>query len=156
LHYLMAAFSLLAIVGFVTATWRMREEARDEVIGFAAIGGLFYLGVFALHTALGVGLRGLRPWARWVEGAVSGLVLALPSVTIVVSVFFGVVAVGVTYLVSALIVGYVLYLMLSAKGAVVFSPEYRDVIARTPHVKYRSSFLWILVAVGVVMLVLLA
>ena len=40
-----------------------------------------------------------------------------------------------------LIVGYILYLMLSEKGSVVFSPAYKEIIARTPHIKYRTSLI---------------
>jgi hypothetical protein len=42
-------------------------------------------------------------------------------------------------LVGMLIAGYILYLLLSPKGAVVFSRPTREIIARTPHVKYRTS-----------------
>lgn len=54
---------------------------------------------------------------------------------------------------GTLINGYVLYLLHSAKGKVVFSPEYHAVIAATPHIKYKTSLLvWLFLG----LLVLLA
>ncbi|WP_422931084.1 hypothetical protein [Singulisphaera sp. PoT] len=51
---------------------------------------------------------------------------------------------------------YTLYLLLSSKGKVVFSPEYREVIKLTPHVFYRTSLLVkILVTLLAVVLVLM-
>lgn len=43
------------------------------------------------------------------------------------------------YVPPGLFLGYVLYLLRSRKGAVVFSPEYRAVIEKTPHVRYKQS-----------------
>ena len=55
---------------------------------------------------------------------------------------------------GTIINAYFLYLLHSAKGKVVFSPEYRSVIAATPHIRYRMSIVvWILI--GIVVLVLL-
>ena len=53
-----------------------------------------------------------------------------------------------------IIPAYILYLLLSSKGAMVFSTEYKEIIARTPHVKYRTScIVWgALIVLGVVIL----
>ena len=53
--------------------------------------------------------------------------------------------------VGTIIAIYMLYLLGSAKGRTVFSEEYAQVIAATPHIKYRSSiivriFLWLILA----------
>lgn len=56
---------------------------------------------------------------------------------------------------GTLINAYVLYLLHSAKGKYVFSPEYRAVITDTPHIRYRISILiWIFL--GIVIIGLLA
>lgn len=50
--------------------------------------------------------------------------------------------------IGTLISLYILYLLLSEKGRMVFSPEYKAVIAATPHIRYRTSLLnWILLFV---------
>jgi hypothetical protein len=54
--------------------------------------------------------------------------------------------------VGTLINAYILYLIYSEKGKVVLSPEYKDVIAATPHIKYKTS---IIVKVAVVLLVVM-
>jgi hypothetical protein len=88
---------------------------------------------------LAFGLRRLRPWAR------------IP--TIVLSVI-GLIGFPIGTLMSA----YILYLLCSAKGTVVFSEQYQEVIRQTPHIRYKTSIVvWIflallllLIAVGVV------
>jgi len=48
---------------------------------------------------------------------------------------------AITLLVGSLIPGYILYMMVSAKGSMVFSPEYKAIILKTPHVKYKTSLI---------------
>jgi hypothetical protein len=82
------------------------------------------LGLFA-----GYGVRALRPWGRIIGCILSGL---------------GLLAIGLGTIINA----YILYLFLSKKGRTIFSPGYKDVIAATPHVKYRTSIvIWILLGV---------
>ena len=41
---------------------------------------------------------------------------------------------------------YILYLLLSRKGEMVFSAQYADVVKATPHIKYRTSVIvWIVI-----------
>ncbi|PAW69614.1 MAG: hypothetical protein B9S38_09450 [Verrucomicrobiia bacterium Tous-C4TDCM] len=55
--------------------------------------------------------------------------------------------------IGTLIGAYILYLLLGAKGKMVFSPEYQAVIAQTPHIRYRTSkVVWILL--GLVLLII--
>jgi hypothetical protein len=77
----------------------------------------------------GWGVRGFRRWGR-----VTGCVLS---------------AIGLLgFPIGTLINAYILYLFLSKKGRTIFSPGYQDVIAATPHVKYRTSIvIWILLGV---------
>jgi len=82
------------------------------------------LAIAQLFTAYG--LRKLKSWARISTGFISGIgLIGFPTGT--------------------LINAYILYLVFSAKGRMVFSEEYREVIAQTPHIKYKTStIVWIL------------
>ena len=97
--------------------------------GAAGVGmtvGLLAVGVGQFFA--GYGVRALRPWGR-----VIGCILS---------------AIGlIGFPIGTLINGYILYLFLSKKGRTIFAPEYQDVIAATPHVKYKTSILvWIFLA----------
>ena len=76
--------------------------------------------VAAVFVLLGVGMRKLARWVR--------IPVGLLSVVGLLNFPFG-----------TLINAYILYLVFGAKGNVVFSPEYQEVIRRTPHVKYKTS-----------------
>jgi hypothetical protein len=127
------------------------HEASIKAVGF-----LYYLGgvgvtlaaaaslfgandasvwVTLLLLALGVGqffagwaVRALRPWGRILGCVLSGLgLLGFP--------------------IGTAINAYILYLFLSKKGRTIFAPEYQEVIAATPEVKYRTSIVvWIFLA----------
>lgn len=88
----------------------------------------------AIQFTLGTGLRGLKAWVRIPTGILAGIgLLGFPLGT--------------------LINGYILYLLFSQKGSMVFSPEYREVIAQTPHMKYKTSIVvWVLL--GLVLLLI--
>ena len=82
----------------------------------------------------GWAVRALRPGGRILGCVLSGLgLLGFPIGTVINA--------------------YILYLFLSKKGRTIFSPEYQDVIAATPHVKYRTSIIvWIFLALVVLLL----
>ena len=86
-------------------------------------------GLAALLFATGRGLRHLRPWSRIVSGVIAGIgLLGFPSGT--------------------LLNGWILFLLFSKKGSMVFSEPYQRVIAATPHIKYRTPpLVWILLAI---------
>jgi hypothetical protein len=117
-------------------------------VSIAAIGSLVG-GRDAASVGLGVGLLlvgvgqffagwGVRAFRGW--GRVAGCILS---------------AIGlIGFPIGTLINGYILYLFLSKKGRMIFSPEYQDIIAATPDVKYRTSIIvWIFLALIVVLLV---
>ena len=131
LYYLGGAVSTLAgIAALVSAS----SEVESAVIMLL----LLALGVGSLFA--GWGVRALRPWARIVGCVLSAIgLLGFP--------------------IGTLINGYILYLFLSKKGRTIFAPDYRDVIAATPHVKYRTSIVvWILLAlvIGLIVVAFLA
>jgi len=104
--------------------------------GDAGVFMLFGIPLGVGQVVVGWGLRALRRWAQITSCVISGLgLLAFP--------------------VGTLINGYILYLLLSKKGRTVFTSEYKDVIAATPHVKYRTSIIvWIFLALLVGLLLL--
>jgi hypothetical protein len=83
----------------------------------------------------GWGLRKLTPWGR-VVGIVIGVI--------------GLAAIPIGTILSI----YILYLLLSKKSKMVFSPAYKEVMAATPKVKYKTS-IWVWMVLGFVILLLL-
>lgn len=101
------------------------------------IATLVYAALAVLMFWLGRGLRRLSPSVRIVAAVLSGIGL-------------------IGFPVGTLINGYILWLLLSAKGKTVFSADYRRIIAETPHIQYRTPWwAWLLLALvigGVVVL----
>jgi len=119
LYFIGAVFLVIAgIVGVMTD----KESTSATRIAVATL----LIGLGLLQFWVGHGLRGLKAWARLPTGIFSGIgLLGFPLGT--------------------LINGYILYLVFSKKGAIVFSPEYKDVIVATPEIKYKTSvIIWIL------------
>jgi len=116
--------------------------------GLVAVGGagtsmvpsLLLIALGAGYAFAGWGVRALRPWGRIV-----GIVIACIGL--------------IGFPIGTLINAYILYLFLSKKGRTIYSPEYQDVIAATPHVKYKTSILvWIFLAliIGLIVVGMLA
>jgi DNA-directed RNA polymerase subunit RPC12/RpoP len=117
LYYLGAAVVLLS------AVFGLMAGARNASGSLPIMVVLLVLGI--LQVWVGTGLRGLKSWARIPASILSGIgLLGFPLGT--------------------LINAYILYLLLCEKGKTVFSDEYKEVIAATPHIKYKTSILvWI-------------
>lgn len=97
--------------------------------------GVLFLVFSVLEFIGGVGLRRLRPWSRVIAGIVSG---------------FGLLGFPIGTIINA----YVLYLVFSKKGAMLFTPEYHAAIAQTPHVRYRTSVAaWVFLGIVVLVIV---
>jgi hypothetical protein len=111
---------LVTIGGLASLSGQPDAGAVGAAIGLVIVGiGQFFAGW---------GVRALTKWGRVLGCVLSGLgLLAFP--------------------IGTAINAYILYLFLSKKGRTIFAPEYKDVIAATPHVKYRTSILvWIFLA----------
>lgn len=145
LYYLGGFFGLLAGVlylgiGFVALTGGLsgQQAGENERMIFAVtmwVFSLFVLTLTGVQLWTAYGLRRLRPYSRIAASVIAGIgLLGFPLGT--------------------LIGGYVLYLMLSAKGEFVFSPQYRAVIEQTPHIKYKSSII-VRILVGILIFFLL-
>jgi hypothetical protein len=119
-----------AFAGFTPDFPTSREGTMATVVTVAII-----LAIAALQFWLGTGLRRLNRVARGVSAVFAGIgLLGFPLGTI--------------------INGYILYLLVSRKGNMVFSPEYKEVIAQTPHVKYKTSIIvWIILGIFVLVIV---
>ena len=105
----------------------------SQSAGIGAAISLLFLGIGICQVIVGTGMRRLRKWARIPTGILSGFgLLGFP--------------------VGTIINGYILYLVFSRKGRMVFSDEYRAVIEQTPHIKYRTSIVvWILLGLLVLL-----
>ncbi len=115
LYLLGAGFVPLVLMMMLTALpWHsdLGRQPWDYVVALVALGGLY--------GAIGWGLRRLNGLAR-----VAATLFAI----------LGLLGFPIGTLVSI----YLLYLLLSPKGSTVFSAEYAGVVARTPHIKYRTS-----------------
>ncbi len=132
LYYLGGAGLLLLGIFSVSLGGKSRDGAETAVSIFIAA---LFLVLGAGQLWVGTGLRRLRKWARIPTGILSGLgLLGFPLGT--------------------LINGYILYLIFSQKGKIVFSEEYQAVIEQTPHIKYRTSILvWILLGLVLFLIV---
>lgn len=163
LHFLAACVTSLLLVWLA---WLVSQEGRLSARDRFGLGGgmLIYVALIAFNGALGIGLTGLKTWARWVEVVLVGLSLLMMFAGMGLGFYMmsrggpmGGTMVGPTlvYGIVALIPVYVLYLLLSQKGAVVFSPEYRVVIERTPHIEKKTSslVLFLLLLLGGLILV---
>jgi hypothetical protein len=165
LQYFGAFLCLLGMVFFFTAAagvisgMTQQPGIAPEQMGILnAVLGVFCLIGFLLYGGWGYGLRHLHVWARWVTIVLTSLSLLLNLGQVVLAsvanpqaggAVFGVVAI------PSLITAYILYLVASAKGAVVFSREYKEVIRRTPHIKYKTSIIVKILLVFLVVVILL-
>jgi hypothetical protein len=140
LQLLGGSLLLLVLAGFLAATI-VPGPGRS---GLVMYGMAAYLALLAaISFALGFGLRNLRPWARWITAVLIMLSLLASIVSLAVEGVAGgqAAGIGARFVGSAIIPVYILHLLLSAKGSMVFSPEYQTIIARTPHVKMKTSWL---------------
>jgi hypothetical protein len=103
-------------------------------LGLLAV-GLAYLVMAVVFFFVGRELDKLSTWVRWPVGILSGIGLLGVPIGTVINLW-------------------ILYLVFCRKGRVVFSPEYREVIRQTPHIRYRTS--WPLIVLAVVLVASLA
>ena len=139
-----AALGIIGVALFMTSLPNQPNNPGIDPQGMRVmmgLGGALYLVISVAYGAFGFGLRRLQVWVRWTLIVLLSMFLLLVSVA---SVVVGIAnpLFGVAYLVMAgAIPGYILYLLASAKGGMVFSREYKVIIAKTPHVKYQTSLI---------------
>lgn len=139
LYYLGAILLSLGFFGYIGTIFSSsgKGAAGGSELALLIGGALVMLGLIILQWMLARGLRNLRPWVR------------IPTIILSIIGLLG-------FPLGTLISGYVLYLMLSAKSKMVFSPEYRQIITDTPHLRYRTSFLKTLLIVILVVAAFMA
>ena len=122
---------LCVATGSIVGSRAFGEEDPSSsrlVVGFGLISLGFILGM------IGSGLRRLKRWTR---------------IPVTLLAIIGLLAIPV----GTIINGYILYLVFSSKGAMVFSDEYKEIIRQTPDIKYRTSVVvWIFLGVLCVVL----
>jgi hypothetical protein len=131
LYYLgaiLTGFGALSMGGFLLLGLLARG-GPDNVMAaqpFFVGGIIFFYGVISAVTfILARGLRRLNPSIRTPTGILCAIGL-------------------IGFPLGTLINGYFLYLLFSEKGRRVFSPEYREIIRQTPHIRYKTSIIvWI-------------
>ena len=142
------------------------------------LGAIFYVGIGILVMAGGVVPKELEFMVfgaggdRLVSGGLTTLVGVIFLAIAVAQLFAGrsmqtlnpsgkilaivVAAIGMLqFPCGTLISGYLLYLLVSAKGRTVFSSAYKEVMQATPHIRYRTSIIvWIFLflLIGVILL----
>jgi hypothetical protein len=129
----MLAFSFIGLFGVMIphSTGSSRALGLQELVIFALLGVVGVGQFFA-----GWGLRKLRPWAKIPAALLAGIsLLSIP--------------------IGTLIGAYILYLLFSAKGRTILSPAYSEIVAQTPHMRYRTSR-WVWITLLVVLLVIIA
>ena len=118
LYFLFGGMLLISQISMISMIFSMTPE-----IGvFMVFTMILYLLVGIGFIFIGVGLRKLRRWVR-----------------IPVSIFAGLGLLGFPF--GTLISLYILYLIWCAKGKMVFSTEYAEIIEATPDIKLKTSFI---------------
>ena len=122
---------VVTVLGAFAMTFALFAPAGEAEAGFSIGLGFLLLILGALQLWVGRGFRILRSNIKIPATLLSILGL-------------------LNFPVGTMINGYILYLIYSAKGTMILSSEYQQIVAATPHVKYRTSILiWILLAIVV-------
>lgn len=126
--------SLMTVAYLIGGVGMMLDSktVADGVLRFVLAIFIGSLAVFQIIVARAIGK--LKPWSRIAATVLSCIgLLGFP--------------------IGTLINGYFLYLLQSKKGEYVFSAQYQQVIAATPHIKYKTSIIvWILLGILLVLI----
>ena len=104
------------IIVSVMGALNQQTSFAFEIIGLSAV----YMVIGLLQIIVG---RGLRKFTS--NGKIGGIIFGM----------IGLLGIPIGTLIS----GYMLYLLLSAKGKFIFSPQYQEVLKATPHIVYKTS-----------------
>jgi hypothetical protein len=142
LHLLGGVAVLLSLVAMAVA-FGMRSTGSESPAGIREYimmaGPIVLLGAIAVGQFIsGWALRKLRPWAKIPAAIIAGIsLLSIP--------------------VGTLLGGYTLYLLFSEKGRTILSPGYAEIMAQTPHLRYRTPlWIWIVLILLIVLILGLA
>lgn len=135
LYYLGVIFIIPISLFVVVAGFSAMAQGADPAVGPVTIVlGLFYGAIGVLQYFLARGIRRLQNWARITIG-----VLSVPGL--------------LGFPIGTLISAYFLYLCFSEKGKYVCTPQYQQIVANTPHIKYKTSIVvWIFLGLLVLLI----
>jgi hypothetical protein len=119
--------------------------------GSGAMVDLPLIAIIILLFFTARGIRRFKPWTRFMFGIVSGIAVlfSLCSGIYLLSQRQTISGPGLLGMALGLLIhGSILRLAFGKKGRMVFSEFYKEIIAATPHVKYKTSKLvWILLGI---------
>ena len=126
LLYYFSSFFFIILASALLLPWLLAGPVPGASLLGALIVVAFVIGLAALSAIEARGIRRLKRWSRAPATVVACIgLLGVPLGT--------------------LMNGYILYLLHSEKGKVIFSPEYQQVVLQTPEVRYKTPLvLWIL------------
>ncbi len=132
-------FTIGSIGGVITAATGPADVAS---LAGASAPLIIFIPLTVIQWITAYGIRRLKPWSRIMAIVLSAIGL-------------------IGFPIGTLINGYILYLLLCKKGRMIFSPEYKEIIALTPEVKYKTSkvtlvvlAVFILVIIGAVVAII--
>jgi hypothetical protein len=144
----------------LTGSEQMRQEHLHHEASVKSISWLYGLGVMSISLVMFAILRINRTGndlSVFGIAAVLGIALAVSAyVTVYIRRFSRNARIAATVLsvigllgfpMGTLLNGYILYLLWCAKGKVVFSDRYQEVIAQTPHLKPGISRLFLIILI---------
>jgi hypothetical protein len=153
---ILVVVAILGMLGVIPAGNAANDGVPGGATGFWGIVGLAYAFAFALNFGLGYGLYHLQTWARWTVVVFTALgflyALVTGGILLLVNVVMGV----ITLLVGCGITGLILYVLLSSKAKMVFSPQYKEIIVKTPHIRYKTSTIVKVLLILVILLIAVA
>lgn len=110
------------------------DVMRIGGLGVGMLVLLFYAGLAAISFVLGRGLRTLHRYVR--------IPVVILSCLNVLLGLLGLIGGGSLFALIVLAINaYILYLLLSPKGGMVFSAQYAEIRHQTPQIKYRTSII---------------
>jgi hypothetical protein len=145
----------------------IRKEHLNHEASIKSIGSLYYLAAILLPLgALGFALDPkAESLGRWLVPVLLILLSAAyfqmgrwfralnPKAKMPATILAVIGLLGIPL--GTLINGYILYLIHSQKGKMVFSDEYKTIIAETPDIKYKTSLLvWIFIGLLVLLILI--
>ncbi|WP_435018703.1 hypothetical protein TA3x_000688 [Tundrisphaera sp. TA3] len=141
LCYLVAFAMGRAVLATVLLLIELSDRLKDngERLAFFLVIGFIWLALAAFFAAVGNGLGRFKTWARWAAVALAACwMLGLLWAGAYLFLSMQETATSALFIVAGLLlVTFILRLLLCFGSGVVFSPPYRDIIGRTPHLRPR-------------------
>ncbi len=137
---LQGVFAFLIFLGVVGRILALSQTMVTPLArNLAILNVVINLCLGVLCVAICIGLHRLQTWARWTSIVLISLNLFFLALAMIAILLSGAVPVAAIVLLASAIPGYMLYLLVSHKATRIFTPEYRAIVAQTPHIKYRTS-----------------